>query len=641
MFPVRIARRILAAALIPAAGIAQAQVEQAAQVPGATTLAASNITTTSARLNGSVTPNGARTTVSFDFGATTSYGTAVSATPSPIARDAGATSVSGTASGLACGTAYHYRVRATSRKGTSLGANQTFNTAACMPAPTPVAPTASTGAASGVTTTGATLNGSATAGSATATLSFDYGTTTAYGSSVAGTPSSLAANASGSMSAALPGLACGTTYHFRARAVSSVAAAVGANQSFATAACAPPPPTACSSTTVHCVSAAAGPNQEFATIQAAVNVAIAGDTVLVFDGNYAGFVVSRSGTSTAPITVKANASAATITSPSSAGEGIRVSNSSYVVIEGFRVTGIGGMGLAARGASVTAPMRGVVFRDNVVSNSGNNNIYASQVVGSLIEGNVASGSASNNGIYIANAASQDTTVRGNLVYGNFANGIHMNGDISVGGDGIQTGLVIEDNVVHSNGENGINMDGVQASIIRNNVVYDNVRHAVRGYAIDGGAGPRDLTVVNNTLVVSSGNTPIKLTNDLGGHTIFNNVLANEGSSGGSIVVGTASGLRSDHNTFVNPGFSLNGGSTMLTLSQWRAQAGSYDAASRSSTQAELFAAPSSRDYRLRAGAAAANAGAASFNGKSGPAEDIAGVARPQGGAYDHGAYESF
>jgi hypothetical protein len=283
-------------------------------------------------------------------------------------------------------------------------------------------------------------------------------------------------------------------------------------------------------------------------------------------------------------------------------------------------------------------MRGVIFRDNDVRNSGDNNIYASQVTNSLIEGNIAIGSASNNGIYIANAGSDFTTVRGNLSHSNAANGIHMNGDLSVGGDGIQTGLVLEDNVVHGNGENGLNMDGVQAATFRNNVVYDNVRHAIRGYAIDGAAGPRDLVVVNNTLVVRNGNTCLKLTNDLGGHTIFNNVLVNEGTSGGSIIVGNTA-VASDLNTFVNPGFSLNGGSTMLTLSQWRAQGD--DLSSLVSTEAALFVAPASRDYRLRAGSPAANAGAAAFNGKSAPAEDIAGVARPLGTAYDQGAYESF
>jgi len=40
---------------------------------------------------------------------------------------------------------------------------------------------------------------------------------------------------------------------------------------------------------VLCVSAVGGPNQEFTSIQAAVDAALPGDTVLVFDGRYPGF----------------------------------------------------------------------------------------------------------------------------------------------------------------------------------------------------------------------------------------------------------------------------------------------------------------------------------------------------------------
>ena len=633
----RTARRAILATLLVTTGLVQA-----ATAPSVVTLAPTSVTTTSASLNGSVDASGVRTTVTFDFGSSAAYGTSLNASPSKV-NGSGMKAVSANASGLTCGTTYHYRANASNRIGSAASVDLAFNTAACAPPPVPVAPTAATNSASGISASAATLNGSASAGSAAATLSFEYGTTTAYGASLSGVPASLAANA-GDMptTASLAGLACATTYHFRARAASSVGTALGANQSFVTASCAlPPPPTACSSPTVHCVDVVAGPNQEFSTIQAAVNVAVAGDTVLVFDGNYVGFVVSRSGTASAPITVKANGTGAVVDRPSNAGEGIRVNNSSYVVIEGFTVTGISGYGLAARGATPTTPMHGVVFRDNTVRQCASANIYASEVSDSLIEGNTTSGSTGSHGIYLANAGSDNTTIRGNLVFGNAINGLHLNGDASVGGDGIVSGVLIEDNVIHDNVENGINMDGVQSTTIRNNVVYANGRHALRGYRIDAAQGPLDLTIVNNTLsaAASGGGAPIKLTEDLGGHTIFNNILANEGG-GGSIVVGNAS-FKSNQNTFVNASFSLNGGSSMLTLAQWRAQAGAYDTASQVSTQDALFLAPSARDYRLRTGSAAANAGTAAFNGRSAPADDILGVARPLGTAVDQGAFESF
>lgn len=656
MSSLRHAPRVLAGFLSLALA---ATLSHAAGMPAATLASPASVTTTSARLNGSVNPNGSATQVGFQLGTTTAYGTIVYASPASIAATASTTAVSASVSGLQCGTTYHYQLGARNAYGDRRTADGAFTTAACAtlpppppppPPPSTVAPTATTSAASGVTQTQATLGGSATAGTASATLSYDFGTTTSYGSSRAGTPASIAANTgSTAFSATVTGLTCGTTYNYRARAVSSAGTGLGSNQSFTTAACTtpppppppPPPPSGnldCAQANVRCV-APSGANAEYANIQAAVNAAQPGDTVQVFDGNYVGFVVSRGGTPAAPITVKAAGSNVVIDRVNSANEGIRVNNASYVVIEGFTVVGMPAFGLTARGASPTAPMHGVVIRDNTVYNSGSSNIYASQVSDSLLEGNTAYGSGASHGMYLANGGSDNTVIRGNLLYNNASNGLHLNGDLSVGGDGLHQNVTIEDNVIYGNTANGMDLDGVQASTFRNNVVYNNGRHGIRAFQVDGAAGPRNLVFENNTISVKSGNTPIKLTEDGGGHTFFNNILVNEGTSGGSIVVGSPA-VKSSNNTFVNPGFSVNAGSSMITLAQWRSSTGG-DASSLTSTQDALFVAAATRDYRLKSGSPAANAGLASFNGFQAPADDIAGTARPKGGATDQGAYESF
>ncbi len=85
------------------------------------------------------------------------------------------------------------------------------------------------------------MNGNLTAlgAAASVTVSFDYGTTTSYGSSVAGTPSSL--TSPGSFSANLTGLTAGRTYHFRAKAAAGSNTPVyGADQTFTTAAASAP-----------------------------------------------------------------------------------------------------------------------------------------------------------------------------------------------------------------------------------------------------------------------------------------------------------------------------------------------------------------------------------------------------------------
>ena len=111
-------------------------------------------------------------------------------------------------------------------------------------------------------------------------------------------------------------------------------------------------------------------------------------------------------------------------------------------------------------------------------------------------------------------------------------GIHFNGDSSVdgngGGDGLITGLVVENNVIRGANHNGLNMDGVQSSTIRNNVISGNARNGIVVYAIDAAAGAQNLSIVNNTFIVPASGTgaAIKLENDLGGHTLFNNILVN-------------------------------------------------------------------------------------------------------------------
>ena len=97
--------------------------------PTATTSAASEVTGTSAKLNGSVNPNGFDTHYYFEYGPTTSYGNAI---PAPPGMDLGAgTSAISTwnnISGLTPGTTYHYRVVASSSNGVTYGSDQTVKT---------------------------------------------------------------------------------------------------------------------------------------------------------------------------------------------------------------------------------------------------------------------------------------------------------------------------------------------------------------------------------------------------------------------------------------------------------------------------------------------------------------------------------
>ncbi len=98
--------------------------------PTVSTTSASSITTTTAVLTGNITDTGgeANTERGFDIGTDTSY------TMTDVADPTGSYSTGSyslTATGLTCGTMYHYRAYSTNTAGTGTGSNDTFTTSAC------------------------------------------------------------------------------------------------------------------------------------------------------------------------------------------------------------------------------------------------------------------------------------------------------------------------------------------------------------------------------------------------------------------------------------------------------------------------------------------------------------------------------
>jgi hypothetical protein len=98
------------------------------QVPTVYTIASSNITSTGAKLNGTVNANYLSTDVTFEYGTTTNYGNTITAIQSPVTGNS-STVVNSIISGLTIGLTYHYRVKANNVIGSSFGIDMTFTTA--------------------------------------------------------------------------------------------------------------------------------------------------------------------------------------------------------------------------------------------------------------------------------------------------------------------------------------------------------------------------------------------------------------------------------------------------------------------------------------------------------------------------------
>lgn len=371
----------------------------------------------------------------------------------------------------------------------------------------------------------------------------------------------------------------------------------------------------------------------WATLQHAADTVAAGDTVVVRAGSYAGFNLSTTGTEAAPITFSGEDGATVDRDNPDTPDGINIEGVSYVVVEGFTVTGTSRAGIRA------ALCDHVTIRDNIADENERWGIFTGFCDDLVIENNETSRSAVEHGIYTSNSGDRPV-IRGNRVWGNNANGIHMNGDISAGGDGVISGAVVEGNIIYGNGSAGgsaINCDGVQDSTFRNNLIYGNMATGIALYAIDGAEGSRGNLVVNNTVVMPGDNRwAILLRDGSTGNTVRNNILWNGHASRGAIDVSADSldGLDSDYNAVIGR-FTTDDADSIMTLAAWQSATGN-DANSFEATPEELFADLAADDYTLADTSPAIDAGTTS----DAPDRDLAGNARPQGAGVDIGAFES-
>jgi hypothetical protein len=197
--------------------------------PIVVTTAATAVLSTTATLNGTVNANGDLTTVSFEYGLTTAYGSTVAGVPATVSGSV-VTPVSANIAGLLPGNTYHYRVKGVNTFGTTNGLDMTFTTPAILPV-------AVTTSATNITSTSATMNGTINAGGASTAVTFEYGLTAAYGTTVPGVPATVNGNTVTLVSADIAGLVTSTTYHYRVNGVNSVGTGNGTDMTFFTTTC--------------------------------------------------------------------------------------------------------------------------------------------------------------------------------------------------------------------------------------------------------------------------------------------------------------------------------------------------------------------------------------------------------------------
>jgi len=395
----------------------------------------------------------------------------------------------------------------------------------------------------------------------------------------------------------------------------------------------------CDPADVLCVDDTTGATQEYSDIQSALDVAGAGDTVLIHPGLYSPtsrLEVRASGTAGNPLTIR-GLNMPVIDGSSGSSDILNVEFFDNIIIEGLEVQNAGRAGIRLTHSDNS------IVRNNYAHDNYRWGIFTSFCDDILIENNECTNSADEHGIYFSNSGDRPI-IRGNIIRGNNANGLHMNGDINSGSgtyhnvDGVISDALVENNIIYNNGLNGgsaINCDGVRDSIIRNNLIYDQHSSGISLYQIDGGQRSENNVVYHNTIVIADdGRWSINLKDGSCANTIRNNILLTEHSWKGSIAADCITGLDSDYNIMTINAYAVTPDDdiTNYNLAEWQSQG--FDAHSVTAEINDVFE-NFGTDFRPQDGSTAVDAGE-----NIGITNDIAGNIRPHGNGYDIGAYES-
>lgn len=373
----------------------------------------------------------------------------------------------------------------------------------------------------------------------------------------------------------------------------------------------------------------------FATIQKAANVAIAGDTIIVTPGTYAGAKFTTSGTAGLPITLHGQ-DGAIVASPGALNgnlAGIWVTEAQHIVIENLEIKTVSGSGIVVAGPLPNSALAlGITIRDNFIHDTSGGGIAVVSVFGCTISNNEIANCAGQAGV-TAIAPSDNLLVSKNSIHGCSQGGVRL-----ATSNTLLTTLqqaVIDSNVIFENGSGGgagILLESVRNSLVVNNLIHDN---AARGVEINDTANAAidDANqIFNNTIVQSLGDGyPLAVLNGSSGNAILNNILLHTGALG-SIEADSASLFRmqSDFNNLFGP-ISLD--SVNITLASW--QGLGFEANSISFPAGDIFVNLAGGNYDLKEGSEAIDEG----RFVTGASLDIRGVSRPQGPSFDIGAYE--
>ncbi|MBK9270680.1 MAG: right-handed parallel beta-helix repeat-containing protein [Saprospiraceae bacterium] len=373
------------------------------------------------------------------------------------------------------------------------------------------------------------------------------------------------------------------------------------------------------------------------TIQAATNKVRAGDSVLVYNGNYTGFDHrdKQNGLAGRPIVYFAMGDRVIITTALYRNNGINIENNDYIHIIGFKVRRMLQEGIRA----VYANHVSILYNE---CDSCYRGIFTGYTDDLLVEHNVCSRSHGEHGIYVSNNSDR-AVVRYNSCSFNKASGIQYNPDLSSGAPGYSEDADISYNIVFENKRGaGLNLQGLSRALVTNNLIYNN--HEASGITLfhgDASKGCTDVKVFNNTIIVpADGRWGIHVIDDAERIQIFNNVILNFHPWKGAIALQKNGFVQkeiiSDYN-YVSDKFCDIDDGCSKTLSFWQSLGYDLHSLKALMDQSLVFVNFNNKNYKASANSPLLDAGTDWVAPHS--MSDLVGISRPQGSAYDIGCYE--
>ena len=269
-----------------------------------------------------------------------------------------------------------------------------------------------------------------------------------------------------------------------------------------------------------------------------------GDKVILKEGQYPPMIIADiQGTKNKPIAIKA-AGKGVVFKPDelfNSRDLVEFRHVQHVVFSGARFS------QAKRAAIRLNNTTDVQLVDNHIVSSGVWGVLTNHSNNIAMVNNTIIGASSQHGIYISNSG-DNVLIKNNTIENSLGSGIHINGDLSMGGgkftegDGIISNVYIANNAIANVGIKGgaaINIDGGENVEIINNILWALNAAAITVFKGDGAIPSKNIAIKNNLIYLKENSRSALIIKNSNGPVYFSqNIVLSKNNVRGAFEITT-------------------------------------------------------------------------------------------------------